>query len=355
MNPTATPERILIIAPSWVGDVVMATPAIRALRRQFPEADMTALARPTGADVLEHSPHLNRIVAADKRGRGPETSSVAELVRLLRAERFDLAVILPNSFRAARLAWRARARRRVGYAAQWRSFLLTDVLPQPRENGRIVPINMVERYLALCRRVGCSDLSLKEELFASERDEARADAVLDGLGVSKGDRLVVLIPGASFGPSKLWGAERFAEVGDALIERHGVKVLAQVGPGEEAIGQQVAQASRRGILLAEPGRIDLKTLKAVIRRCALVVANDTGPRHYAVAYDVPNVVILGPTNRRYIDVNMERTLLLQAEVDCGPCQQKLCRLDHRCMKQITPDQVIEAAECLLAGVDATGR
>lgn len=340
-------ERILVVAPSWVGDVVMATPAIRALRRRFPDARITVLARQTGADVLEHNPHVDRIITADKKGVGPETGSTRELLRLLRAEELGLAVILPNSLRAAILAWRAKARRRVGYAAQWRSIFLTDKLPQPREHGKIVPINMVDRYLALCAKVGCAELSKDEDIFASEHDTARANDVLESLGIKEDDRVALLIPGASYGPSKLWGAEKFAEVGDQLIERHGFKVLAHVGPGEEQVGEEVAAASRNGVLVPPRGAVDLKVLKGVIRRSALVIANDTGPRHYAVAYGIPNVVILGPTSRRYIDVNMERTSLLQAEIECGPCQLKVCPRDHRCMELITPGKVFEAAESLL--------
>ncbi len=345
-------ERILVVAPSWVGDVVMATPAIRALRSRFPDAHVTALARQTGADVLEHNPHLDRIIAADKKGAGPETDSTRDLARLLKQQTLDLAVVLPNSFRTALLAWRAGARRRVGYAVQWRSALLTDRVLPPRQNGRIVPINMVARYLALCGRVGCTHLSKEEEVFASDDDIAAAKEVLSSLGVGDDDLLVVLIPGASYGPSKLWGAEKFAEVSDNLIERHGCKIVAHVGPGEGEVGRQVAAASASGVLVPPPGAVNLKILKGVIKRSALVIANDTGPRHYAVAYGVPNVVILGPTNRRYIDVNLERTELLQADVECGPCQRKVCPRDHKCMQLITPSQVLGAAESLLA---RTGR
>jgi len=340
-------ERILVVAPSWVGDVVMATPAVRALRRRFPSAHVAVLARPTGADVLEHNPHIDRIIAADKKGVGPETRSAGELVSLLRAEKFKLALILPNSLRAALLAWRARANRRVGYAVQWRSPLLTDHVPPPREHGKIVPINMVDRYLALCAKAGCTELSTDEEIFASDEDTARANEVLSSLGIGGDDMLAVLIPGASYGPSKLWGAEKFAAVADRLAERHGFKVLAHVGPGEEGIGHQVVAASKSGVLVPPPGAIDLKVLKGVVKRSALVIANDTGPRHYAVAFRIPNVVILGPTSRRYIDVNLEHTELLQADVECGPCQLKVCPRDHECMELITPDDVIEAAERLL--------
>ena len=335
------------MAPSWVGDVVMATPAIRALRRRFPGARITVLTRQTGADVLEHNPHIDRTIVADKKGVGPETDNTGELARLLRAGSFDLAVLLPNSFRVALLAWRAQAERRVGYAVQWRSMLLTDRVSPPREDGKIVPINMVDRYLALCAAVGCTELSQDEELFASEQDIAGANEVLASQGIAEDDPLAVLIPGASYGPSKLWGAEKFAQVADGLVDRHHFKVLAHVGPGEEEIGQQVADASVRGVTVPPPGTVDLKLLKGVIRRSAVVIANDTGPRHYAVAYGVPNVAVLGPTSRRYIDVNLEHTELVQAEVDCGPCQLKVCPRDHQCMKLITPGQVLEVAESLL--------
>ncbi len=340
-------RRILLVAPSWVGDVVMATPAVRALRRGFAGSRIVALATPAGSAVLENNPHVDRIVAADKQGVGPETGGRGDLVRLLRDERLDMAVVLPNSFRAALLAWRVGAKRRVGYAVQWRSWLLTDRVPPPREGGRIVPTNMVDRYLRLCAAVGCTDLTKDEKVFESDRDIVRANELLASLGVGATDELIVLIPGAAYGPSKLWGAERFAAAADALAERRRAKVLAHVGPGEEAVGRAVAGASRGSVLLAPPGAIDLRVLKAVIRRSALVIANDTGPRHYAVAYGVPNVAILGPTSRRYIDVNLDRTKLLQAEVDCGPCQRKVCRRDHRCMERITVAEVVKAAESLL--------
>ena len=344
---TVDGERILVMAPSWVGDVVMATPAIRALKRRWPQARITAIARPTGADVLEHNPSLDRIIAVDSKGVGPESSGLRELVRLLRREHFDLAVVLPNSFRTALWARLAGARRRVGYALQWRSLFLTDRLPPPRKNGVIVPINMVDRYLAVAAKAGCTELSEREELFASDDDIAASAAVLSSLGVGADDMLAVLIPGAAFGPAKLWGAERFAEVGDELIERHSCKVLAHVGPGEEGIGREVVAASSNGVLMAPPGAIDLKVLKGVVKRAALVIANDTGPRHYAVAFGIPNVVILGPTSRRYIDVNMQHTALLQAHLECSPCQLKICPRNHECMDLVEPGDVLAAAEELL--------
>lgn len=338
---------ILLIVPNWVGDVVMATPAIRAIRRQFPLADIVALALQSAASVLADNPHINEFIVANRAGFGPQTRNRRELIALLRSHKFDVAVVFPNSFRTAWLAWRSGARRRVGYAVQWRSMLLTDRVPPPRENGRIVPINMVDRYLALAAKLGCTDLSKAEELFASSADAAAAREKLKSLGIADTDKLAVLIPGAAFGPAKLWGAEKFAAVADHFAAQ-GFKVLAHIGPGESQVGEQLAAASRN-VVIASPGTLDLRTLKPVISRAAIVVANDTGPRHYAVAYNVPNVAILGPTSPRYISVNLERTRIVQASVDCGPCQQKVCTKDHRCMTKITPAEIITAAESLLLG------
>lgn len=339
------PSRILLIVPNWVGDVVMATPAIRAIRQKFPSAHVVALARQTAADVLVNNPHIDEFVVANRMGVGPQTRSRRELITLLRSHKFDIAVVFPNSFRTAWLAWRSGARRRVGYSLQWRSMLLTDRVPPPRENGRIVPINMVDRYLALAAKLGCKGLSKDEELFASSVDTAGARAALKSLGIPATDKLVVLIPGAAYGPAKLWGAEKFAAVADHFAAQ-GFKVLAHVGPGELEVGKRVAAASKN-VIVPPAGTLDLKTLKPVIGRATLVIANDTGPRHYAVAFNVPNVAILGPTSPRYISVNLERTRLVQASVECGPCQQKICTKDHRCMAKITPAEVIAAAESLL--------
>ncbi len=339
--------RILVRSPNWVGDVVMATPAFRALRQQFPGAHLALLCKPYVAPILNGCPWFDEVITTPGRGLG----EFARLVRRLRNERFDTAVILPNSFRSALEARLGGIRRRVGYARQGRhrAWLLTDPIPPPTdERGRFRPQNMVDYYLRLCEHVGCADLSPREELFITPACQARADALLVKRDVAAGDRLLGLNPGGAFGSSKVWMADRFAAVADALVERHGFRVLLFGSPNERPILESVAAAMQHEHILTEPGEMDLDVLKPLMSRCSLLVTNDTGARHFAVAFGVPLVCIMGSTRPAYTEVNLERQRVVRVDVDCGPCQKKLCTEDHRCMTLITPDMVLEASEDLLA-------
>jgi heptosyltransferase-2 len=338
-------QRIVVRAPNWVGDVVMATPAFRALRASYPEAHLAVVLRPYVRPILLGAPWFDEAIAEDDRG----IAGFRRVVGRLRRDRFDLAVILPNSFRTALEAFLGRARRRVGYARRRRSVLLTDPVAPPRDpRGRFLPTNMVDYYLTLCRYVGCQDLSPREELFVTDDCQARAEALFAKYDVRPDTQLLGINPGGAFGASKLWPAERFAAVADALAERPQARIVLFGSPSERPILEAVAAAMEHEPLLFEPGELDLDVLKPLVRRCSLLVTNDTGARHFAVAFGVPVVCIMGPTSPRYTDVNLERQIVVRVDVDCGPCQEKVCRTDHRCMTRITPEMVLAAAARLLA-------
>jgi len=339
-------QRIVVRAPNWVGDVVMATPAFRALRENYPDAHLAIALRPYVQPVLAGCPWFDQVIATDDRGPG----NFWALVRALRAGRFDLAVILPNSFRTALEAWLGRVGYRIGYARRRRSILLSAPVAPPRDaRGRFVPCNMVDYYLTLCQHLGCAGISRREELFITPECRQRADALLAKHEVGPDTRLVGLNPGGAFGSSKLWPAERFVVVADALAERPDTRIILFGSPAERPILQKIAEAMKHQPILPEPGELDLDVLKPLMRRCSLLVTNDTGARHYAVAFGVPVVTIMGSTSPRYTDVNMEKQIVVRVDVDCGPCQKKVCTTDHRCMTRITPDMVLAAAEKLLAG------
>ena len=337
--------RILVRAPNWVGDVVMATPTFRAVRESDPDAHVALLCKPYVRPILHGAPWFNEIITYPGRG-------VCELWRLaarLRAERFDLAIILPNSFRAALEVFLGRVRRRIGYARRRRALLLTHPVAPPRDSkGRFVPRNMVDYYLTLCQHLGYKGLSRREELFITPECQARADAFLEKHEIGPDTQMIGLNPGGAFGSSKIWPAGRFAAVADTLAERHACRIILFGSPSERPILEAVAAAMEHEPILAEPGELDLDTLKPLVKRCALLVTNDTGARHFAVAFDVPVVCIMGSTSPLYTDVNLERQIVVRVDVDCGPCQQKRCRTDHRCMTRISPEMVLAAAERLLA-------
>ena len=159
--------------------------------------------------------------------------------------------------------------------------------------------------------------------------------------------VIGLNPGAKFGSSKCWPPHYFSDLADMLAKRWDCKLLLFIGPGEEDLGRSIAEASNARIIDTGPDRVDLALLKPLIKRCQLLVTNDTGPRHYAVAFEVPVLVIMGPTDPRYTDTNLEKTLVLRQELDCSPCHEKTCSLDHECMAGITPEDVLKGSEKLL--------
>jgi len=327
-------QRILIRLPNWIGDVVMATPALRAIRKQFARAHITVMVKPYAREVIEPGPWYDEIVEA------PLTRASC---RRLRRPPIDLHLSLPNSFRSAWEAWRMGAKRRVGYHRNRRGWLLTDRIDPPRRDGRIYPENMVDYYLRLCAHLGCPPEDKRVELHPSPDAERLAEARLRALGIEDGC-LVAINPGAKFGSSKCWLPERFAEVADALIEGAGAQIVILSAPGETEIVQAIKSRMRHSPIPLYPTGSRLNYLKSVIRRCRLLITNDTGTRHFAVAFGLPVVVIMGSTQSSYTDVNLEKTTIVRVDVDCGPCQEKVCPTDHRCMTRITSEMVLEAAE-----------
>jgi heptosyltransferase-2 len=187
----------------------------------------------------------------------------------------------------------------------------------------------------------------KPRLFIGRHLQKRGDDLLQRYGIREQDRVVALNPGASFGSSKCWPAENFAVIAELFEREMQAKVLLLSGPGEEEIVNTIMTRTRAAIINTCPDRVDLELLKPLVRRCNLLVTNDTGPRHYAVAFHVPVVVIMGPMDPRYTSANLEATTVIRKQLDCSPCQKKVCPTDHRCMKDITPQMVFEAGKKLL--------
>jgi len=351
MTDAKSPSSILIRCPNWVGDVVMATPAFRAVRTTFPNARITALIKKYARAIINDSPWFDEVIEYDPAGEHRGARGYLRLIGRLRRERPDVALILVNSARGALEAWLAGAGRRVGYDRGGRRLLLTDAVPPPTENGRIVPQNMVEYYLRLCSEIGCPPQPTREELFVRREIESKAEAFLHEHGHDPARPLVGINPGAAFGSSKCWLPERFAQVADAIIERHGCDVLICCAPSEVEIARSIEREMRRRPINPCDDNPGLEIYKAIIKRLRLLVTNDTGARHIAVAFGVPVVVIFGPTSRRYTDINLDQTTIVSANVDCAPCQRKVCPTGtHECMKAVTVEMVLEAVDQRLASM-----
>jgi len=313
----------------------MCTPALRALHRRFPDANLTVAGRAPACDLLRGLPWIAAFRAIPAQ---PGLARMLWIARALRADARDLTVVFPHSFRAALLAFLVHSRRRVGYLRDWRGALLTDRVPPHKENGKIEPIYMAREYLDLVQCLGCEDDGEGLELRADPAVVGAVRARFPGSGPRVG-----IAPGAAFGPSKRWGADRFARVADMLAGQAGAQCVLLTGPGEEDLRDAVLHAARAPLIQCDDGRPTTEVLKAAVSQLDLLVCNDSGPRHIAVAFKVPTVCIMGPTSPRYSEGPYERGEVLRVDVDCAPCQKPVCDTDHRCMTRITPEAVAAAA------------
>lgn len=361
-----TPRRLLVIMPSWVGDVVMATPTLRALRERLPGALIGALIRPVARELLAGSDFFDEIHVDPRSGvMGPKKAA-----QKVRAARYDTALLLTGSFSsalAARLAWIPR---RIGYQRDARALLLTDALLPPRRGDTPpydrdaprardwAPVPACEYYLDLVRHL-LDDPTIPLgplELAITPDEEERADEILSGAGLDAArPKAVILNPGGN-NPAKRWPAERFAALAAHLARGHDRNVLISGAPGERDLLEKIA-TDARAQLAAGPAEaiinltdfdLSLGALKPIIRRCSLMVTNDTGPRHLAAALGTPVVTLFGPTDRRWTTIPFDDEIELSAAPDLP---EHLVANDHpeRCdIAEIATDTVIEAARRLLA-------
>jgi len=333
----ASIKHIAVLAPNWLGDAAMATPVLRVLHKRFPDAQQTVVARPAVRALLDGLPYVNRFITI------PDKAGIMDMVRARRhVDPIDLAVILPHSFRSALLARMLGARRRLGYDRAGRRFLLTTRVPPYRVNSKVAPIYMTLEYLHLVEAIGCADDGEGLELHAPSAEVDRIKRVVAGDGP-----LIAFTPGAAFGPAKLWPPERYAVVADTLREQIGARCIVLTGPGEEEVRTAVQRAAKQPLIEVDSGAPSLDTLKAAIAQSDLLIGNDSGPRHIAVALGVPVVCVMGPTAPVYSEGPYEVGRVLRVDVDCGPCQQPVCRTDHRCMTRISPEWVAETAQSIL--------
>lgn len=344
-------RRIWLRTPNWLGDFVMATSAFARVRAAFPGAQVTAGLRPYLRPLCAGTSFFDAVVDT------PKAAGPVDLFRQVRAMRrgaFDLAIVLPNSLATGIVPFLAGVPLRLGYQ-QGRPFLMNlgkRAVMQRRWFQRRVgpsrkPVPMPIYYRDLLDVLGLPPGDLHPRLVVTDEEDAWVGNHLRSLGIGPDERLLLLVVGANFGASKLWLPERFAQVARWFQDRHGMRALVLVGPSEVELGERIA-AEAGAIALSRPV-LPLDKLKALVQRGALMVTGDTGPRHIAVAFDRPIVCLFGPTDLDYTRYCLERTAIVRKDLECAPCQRKVCPLGHhRCMRDITVEEVVAAGEQLLA-------
>lgn len=337
-------RRIVVRGPNWIGDAVMSEPALSAVRRLFPQAELTLLVKPAVAELFKGHPDVAHILVYDDRGQHAGLSGKWRLANELRRGRFDLAILFQNAFEAALLAFLAGIPRRYGYATDGRRLLLSDPIPRP---GRTAISHQVHYYLEMLRPLGCEEGAKPPRLVLFREEETAMAKRLMESGVG-GDELVIgLNPGSTYGGAKRWLPERFAETADRLAGQSGAKVLIVGARGEEPLARAIAEKIQAGTVVLS-GQTSVRELMAAVKRCAVFVTNDTGPMHIAAAFGVPVVAVFGPTDWRTTAPFGTGHTLVRQPVDCSPCLLRECPIDHRCMTRVTVDEVYHAAVVQMA-------
>ena len=362
MADTVKPLRLLIVLPSWVGDVVMATPTLRRIRRELPGTFIGALARPgmdqllAGTDFVDEY-HVERASGV----MGPKFVAAK-----LRPRRYDAALLLTNSFSTALIVRIAGIPRRVGYDRDARGLLLTDKIDAPKRGVvEFAPISAVSYYWRLASfflgstpRVASGGVhaqlglpaGVTMELVATAADEQLASDILAKGGVASGERYVILNPGGN-NPAKRWPAERFARLADDLADLHNLTIVVNGSPAEAELVAQIAGLCKKARCVELPKLgITLGALKAVCRRAELMVTNDTGPRHIAAAFGVPVVSLFGPTDHRWTIIPTRADapeVILTADPTLPESEVSNDHPERCAIEKISFERVWEACEGLL--------
>jgi heptosyltransferase II len=343
----------MIRAPNWVGDAVMALPALRELRRIFAGSHITIAARPWVLGLFDGERLADKLISLTDAGGpfGRAAHFISEAGRF-RRERFDCAVLLPNSFGTALAARAGGAKKIAGYATDARRLLLDQVIPF--EQG-YKTLHQVRYYLNIAAHIetgitGKSAVDFQHcepRLEVSEEQRQHARSMLERFGIGAA-AILAINPGATNSSAKRWPAERFAKTADRLNEREGFQTVIVGAAGDKPVAEEVARLMRTDAAVIA-GETSIAELKAVLACARLVISNDTGTSHVSAALGVPTVVVFGPTEHVSTRPLSQRAAVVRHDVECSPCMLRECPIDHRCMTRVEVDDVYVAAQALLAG------
>jgi heptosyltransferase-2 len=338
--------KILVRATNWLGDAVIAIPALREIRRVHPGAEIVILARPWVADLYGRENFCDRLLPYEHTGRHAGLAGKLRLAAELRAENFDTAILLQNAFDAALLAWLARIPNRIGYARDGRRLLLTKAVPVPRDGD--VPAHQRYYYLELLRGAGiiaelpeCSDI----RLAAAEQAAQEGEAYWRRQGVNAA-RWIGVSPGAAYGTAKRWLPERFAAAASTLADRLDARIAVFGAAAEAELCHLVAgQIGPRAHNLA--GKTTLAEFIQLAAACTVFLTNDSGAMHVSAALGVPTVAVFGATDDVATGPSAAWARVVRRHVECSPCLLRECPIDHRCMTAVEASYVVEEACSLL--------
>jgi heptosyltransferase II len=331
-------RKILIRSTNWIGDAVMTTPAMAAVRASFPLAEVVVVANPLVSELFNPHPYCDRVIVFDKKGSHRGTRGLMRFSGILRRESFDLAILFQNALEAALMAFLARIPRRLGYRRDLRGPLLTHGVPCGAPERRL---HHTAYYRHLLRTNGIEGGDGRLRLACTDSERGWASTVLES-----DVAWVAINPGASYGSAKRWFPDRFAAVADALAASVPARIVLTGGSGERDLGDDI-EAAMKSPCLNLVGMTSVRQMMAVLSLCRLMITNDSGPMHVAAALGVPVVALFGPTDHTTTSPHSPDQRIVRKATECAPCLKRFCPTDHRCMTAIETEDVLEAARSLM--------
>lgn len=339
-----SPENIIVRMPNWLGDLVMATPVLTDLRNHWPKAKITAMCQGAVGDVLQEDPHLDEILKFKRPSGWIHRAEHGDIIQPLRQGRYDLGILLTNSFSSAWWFWRGHVKNRIGYATHLRSCLLDDAIPFPVEKDSQ---HLVKTYKMLLEPLGIPVSLTSPKLYVTEQEKLKVREWLDKVEIKPDDILVGINPGAAYGSAKCWLPDRFKKVTQQLLGNPHIKILFFGDKSGAPLVNDICAGLPAERVINLAGKTTLRELVAFIQACHIFLTNDSGPMHIASALGVPLLALFGSTS----DVTTgpyEGGMVIHKHVPCSPCYRRVCPIDFRCMKGIGVEEVYNDLQELIS-------
>lgn len=324
--------KIIVRAPNWIGDSVLSFPCLESLSKNFPQSQIWVAAKEWVKDLFACCEHIKGIIPLPVQN---DLNRLRNTAKKIREHNFDTGLLLPNSFSSALLFYLAKIPQRWGYHREGRGILLTKGVTVMNQEE---PLHQIHYYLGLIEGVGLQSYPPQLRLSIPQEDKKRAQDFLHALNVDLKKPIIILNPGAAYGPSKRWPAQSYAQLALFFQERNATSVLI-IGSAEEADLAESISSLLRKKPLNLAGKTNLRLLAGLLSHASLFVSNDTGPMHIANALKIPVIALFGPTLPGQTGPFQQPSTIIQKEVPCWPCHYRQCPFDHGCMKKIEPEEV----------------
>jgi heptosyltransferase-2 len=328
--------------PNWIGDLVMATPILTDLRAAFPKASITAMCRNPICELLMLDAGIDELFCFTR----PSNSFLRReehrnIIEKIKAGKFDVGILLTNSFSSAWWFWQGNVARRIGYSLHLRGLLLTDSIRCPE--GKV---HQVDLYKNLLEPLGISQSDTAPRLYVSKKEVDASKKILQQMGYVRGGKLIGINPGAAYGAAKCWPPERFRALALELVKIGTVLFFGDAASA--SLVKDICKGLPEGVINLS-GITSLRELACLIKDSDLLITNDSGPMHIAAAFDTPLIALFGSTDEEETGPYGREEAVINKKVSCSPCFKRVCPIDFRCMTQIGVDEVVEKAKEILRG------